>query len=422
MITSLGFHTFTIFIILSWNEINELMNDFKEYRKIDKHLKQPSPRGNLNKYTTLDGTVREAYYWYKVEYDDTVDMGVYWNLRFFNCYNFFIAEATINPRNLLGENEYLSASNESYFDRTVEAYDKLAMKISPHLREFKCYKMNRVDHCLNLDTEELGYPCSKDQLMLLLKQGNIPENFEEPYNPISHRRGYRNSFYLEPKSKTGKEKWLTINCYSKYHQLLNKPKSPDYSCLERSKNLIRYEVQCKSNKVRDLRKIAKATLSHNRPTVQFGESNFTYPICEIEITRELLSDYISKYVLFKEFHRTIMGGDYYSLRNARKKIDSLEICSSRKSLMTWAVELVNDCRGIYNAKQQLEKEKKQAEESGDEDAVQKAMLDSSRFYYALKYLVDNDINPVTIPNWWNIPYMPGLWKTHQTFLKLHNLK
>ena len=420
MFTALGLHTYTMFIIVSWYEIVGLLNDFKAYRKIDKHLKQPYPKDEKIRFTKSDGSVKEVYSWYKVEYDEDVDRGVRWELRFFNNYNFFIVEVTINPRNLLGENDYLSISDESYFDKTVETYNTLAAKISPHLRCFELYRIKRVDPCLNIDTEELRYPCSKDQLMILLKQGNIPNGFAEPYNNDSHRRGYKNSFYLVPKSKSGKKRWLRINCYSKYHELLEN--SPDNPCLEYSKNIIRFEPQCKQNKVRELRKFTETKLSCNRPTIQIDGLNFTSPISESEITRELLSDKTMKSIIYKEFHRTILGGDYYSLRHARKKIDSLNICSSRKSLMTWAVELVNRYHGIYKAKQQLQKEMKKAEESEDKDVIQKAMLDSSRFYYALGYLVDNDINPVTIPNGWNIPYMPGLFKAYEAFSKPYNLE
>ena len=413
--TMFGVEKFTFFISLPWRETNGLLNDFRAYRKIDKHLKEPQPMGERKTFQMIDGTPYQVHTLHRIAYDDSVVRGVRWTLKRNDCNNDSIIEATINPRKLLGENHTSPASDGSYFDRIVEAYNSLAVKISPLLRDFKCYKTKGVVPCISFDLEELGYPCSVEQMMYLITQGDIPGGYEDRY---SHTEGCKNRFYLEPKTKSGKEGRLTISCYSKYQQLSKE--SSDHHRLETSKNLINFEVECKYSKVySDLRKLAETKILYNKSSEYVIMSN---PISEFEITRELLSDHMSKYVLLNEFNRTIMGGDFHTLENAVEIIDSIKTCSSRRALMTWALELVKDCHGVYNAKQRFENEREEAIKSGDKEAAQRALLDSSRLYRALGHLKNNDISPVTIPIEWNISYMPGLLKAYQAFTNPHNLK
>lgn len=92
--------------------------------------------------------------------------------------------------------------------------------------------------------------------MNLIKRSDIPQHYEEwmVYDYDAHRKKRRpKSFYLYSKS-------VNINCYSKYLQLLNRsqenvekryaPISPEI--IDASRNIIRFEVQCKYHKTYSL--------------------------------------------------------------------------------------------------------------------------------------------------------------------------
>ena len=91
-------------------------------------------------------------------------------------------------------------------------------------------------------------PCSPQQMMALIKRGDIPRHFTERkiYDDKSHwKKADKNSFYLESHS-------VIINFYWKYAK--QKKKHPNYANREESYSVIRFEVQCKYPKLYALAK------------------------------------------------------------------------------------------------------------------------------------------------------------------------
>jgi len=96
------------------------------------------------------------------------------------------------------------------------------------------------------------------------------------------------------------------------------------------------------------------------------------------------------------FSKTIMLGDYYSLKKARKIIESKGFCPSKEKRLLDALELIATHKGIYKAREHFG------------DVWTKASFDRS-----LKELVALDINPVTIPRNWGYDYLPNLLKVYR---------
>lgn len=98
---------------------------------------------------------------------------------------------------------------------TEKIFNDEAAKISPLLKKLGLCSLSRVDPCLNIDLRELDFPCSAEQMMRLIKQGNIPKHYKErelKYDDKQHRKIMdKTSFYLESKSSV-------INYYLKYPQ------------------------------------------------------------------------------------------------------------------------------------------------------------------------------------------------------------
>jgi hypothetical protein len=229
--------------------------------------------------------------------------------------------------------------------------------------------VNEVHYCINADVKEMGYPCEAWQLMELHKRGDVPGHFKkgQEYSETGRRKiDYVNGFSLECAS-------YNVNCYLKHPQLLKK--DPNNPSLDDSKNVIRFECQYKYLKVYNIRNAIE-------------DAN--------KCTELILSDKMAEESVTKYFSKTIMLGDYYSLKKARKIIISKRFCPSKEKRLLDTLELVSTHKGIHMAREHFG------------DIFTKVSFDRS-----LKELVAMDINPVTIPCEWGFDYLPNLLKVYR---------
>ena len=159
------------------------------------------------------------------------------------------------------------SSEEDNLETVEKIYNGEAAKISPLLSSFGSCSLNRVDPCLNIDIKELGITYTAEQMMILIKRGNIPKHYKErkeEYDKKQHRWVTdKNSLYLESKS-------ATINYYWKYPK--QNEKHPNFAFRELSKNVIRPEVQYKYLKLyplfKNLRHKSKFYISYENLSME----------------------------------------------------------------------------------------------------------------------------------------------------------
>ena len=396
VLTSLGYHTFDIFLRLTFEEA---MGLFKAFQKYEDVRIRPIGKDEKKAYALPKG--------YIVEYISK-NKGITWYVRFNDKLSAIMerypkndeeptpysVRAKINPKILIGIRDYLTAANSNYLEDVESQFNIEAARISPILRKFEHYSMNRTDYCLNADLVELKIGCSSKQMMVLIKRGNIPKHFTEwtEYNDKSHRKeANKDAFYLHNDS-------LTINCYLKHEQLLSVfPNCPD---LENSRNLIRFEVQCKYPKIYSLAKNNRynsklyKSMSDDElfNEIQYGQI-ITNPIDVI------LSDAVAFDIVRKYFRRVIGYGDYYSLDVAKKRILSVNCHHKVQDRLIETLILVNRCRSIAKAKATLHGENLEI------------------FKRSLKHLGGIGINPVTIPREWGIPHIPNLFDAYERIIE-----
>ena len=379
--TSLGYHTFSMLTCVeSHYELKEILNAFKNYSK-ETGLIKIHGFGKKAKYKKYDGTELESYTNYNIFYYDEQKYGVSWTLKFCNYssnYRFtYILETRINPKILIGENDYITASSEKDFAQLRVCYNNLVKSISTEIPLFSEYAICRIDYCINADVKEMGYDCTAEELMELLKRGDVPYPLKksQQYCHTSRRlKDYVNSFKLECNS-------YNINCYYKHYQLLNE--YPDNPSLEVSKHVIRFEIQCGYSKIYNLKE-----------AFRYAEN----------CTELILSDKMSDETITKYFSKVIMLGDYYSLKEARKIIISEGFYTSKQERLLNTLELISTHKGIYKAREHL----------GD-------TLTKIAFEHSLKKLVGLDINPITIPRNWGYDYLPNLLKSYRDLKNFKNL-
>ena len=260
--SSLGFHTITLSLpLFDNNEAHQLITDFCTYRE---------KTGNIEIYRINEKNQPVIYYHSdylplktNIKFKDK-DRGIRWCIReskgVFNFFDYMV-EATINPKILSGVIDYLTAATYNDIDLAAANFNEISKKISPLLHSFSDYRITRIDYCVNISLDEFFLECDPMQIMNLIKRSDIPHHYEEwmKYDNISHRMKSRpESFYLKSNS-------VTINYYSKYLQLLNKSQENvkkgyppiNQEILDASRNIYRFEVQCKYHKIYSMSQKAK---------------------------------------------------------------------------------------------------------------------------------------------------------------------
>ena len=370
--SSLGFHTMTLYMSLSMHNAQQLIMDFNTYRKNTGLIEmyRINERNKIVKYYPKEYLMPlETNIYFKDR-----DRGIKWCIRSPECpsnSSIYIIEVTINPKILAGIADYLTAANYYDMNITIINFNDNSKKISSLLGTFNDYRIKRVDYCINIRLGDFIPTYNPELIINLIKRSDIPPHYKEwmEYDNIAHRMKSRpESFYLCSKS-------VNINCYSKYLQLLNRsqenvkkgfmPIPPEI--INASRSIIRFEVQCKYHKAYSLNK--KAEESGNNCVNKYKD--ILTPLRCVEI--------ISSY-----YEKVIGKGDWYSLPEAVRIVQSKNFNSQREIRLTSALKYVSQCRSIAKAK---------ASYQGNELLA---------FKQTLKELADLNINPVTIPREWKI--------------------
>lgn len=383
--TSMGYHTFAFFQKIDYEEYCILENDFIGYmRKTDKMKKSP--------VESKDGVQIGWQYTYK----NNEDKGIRWLLLSRKAKNNYVTRGVlvvINPESLI-ESNYIKAAKEDDLKKVEEIYNREAENISKVLLKFGACSLNRADPCLNIDLKELKIPCTPEQMIKLIKRGNIPRHYEERkecYDEKQRRMvADKNSFYLKSKSSV-------INFYWKYAK--QGEKHPNHSKRESSRNVIRLEVQCKYLRLytlsKDIRQESKYYSSYegfsaDEAYMRMYEGNHqsVIPIDAV------LSEKIYEDIIRKNVYKVLRKGDYFTLDIARDIVESHHFKNSKEDRMIDALELINTSKGIAKARLNL----------------QKSEFDG--FNRALKELDCILVNPVTIPRRWGIKHIPNLLRAY----------
>lgn len=383
--TSMGYHTFAFFQKMDYEEYCILENDFIGYMRKTGKLKRSPVK-------TKEGVQIGWQYTYKVN----EDKGIRWLLLSRQAKNNYVIRGVlvvINPESLI-ENNYIRAAEEDDLKKVEEIYNREVENISKVFLKFGACSLNRVDPCVNIDLKELGIPCTPEQMIKLIKRGNIPRHYEERkecYDKKQRRMvADKNSFYLENKSSV-------INFYRKYAK--QGENHPNYSKRESSRNVIRLEVQCKYLRLYTLSKDIRQESKYYSTNEDFSADEAYMRMYEgnhqsVIPIDAVLSEKIYEDIIRKNIYKVLRKGDYFTLDLARDIVESHHFKSSREDRMIDTLELINTSNGIAKARLNL----------------QKSELDG--FNRALKELDCILVNPVTIPRRWGIKHIPNLLRAY----------
>jgi len=390
--SSLGFHTISLSMPLGKDNIQKLIKDFRKY-SIDtgriKIFPVDAKQMGVEYQHQTDGTgeIKPIYQKnLKIVYCEEIGKGIEWLLRYNSWNNDFrpyIVDVKINPKILSGITDYTTAATYRDMGAAIANFNCESKKISSILGTFGSYKINRVDYCANLCISEVAPDCTPEQIMTLIRRSNIPRFYKEwtEYDSIAHRKKSRpESFYL-------KNPCANINCYVKAAEFQKRSEERKrmgltpipQTTIDKSQGVIRFEVQYKYQKIYNMCKKAE----------QFGHyyyNKYQYLLSD-EVCRETINHY------WKE---TIGWGNWYSLQHAVAAIKSNHFNSQKENRLVDALEWVNQCRNVPNAKERY-------------------LRDLESFNRSLKDLPSLGINPVTIPKQWGIQ---RIWNPLEAYYSL----
>lgn len=345
-------------------ESQQLISDFKRYSKETGALQMYPERGYL-----------------KIEFLSRAE-GISWMIRpnvWLESAKLFVdmVDVTLNPKILGGIHDYITAATYDDLDAAIANFNRISASISPLLSCFEHYTLTRIDYCVNFALNELTPGCTHEQVINLIRRADVPHHYEEWKNrdPTSIQRDTSlGSFYLMNSS-------VHINCYSKYMKYedqsrrnVERGRPPILEeTMEAARDIIRFEVQCKSRKVYVLsREVIKSK----------GDPPNKY---EHLLTHDVCIDMISSY-----YKKIIGRGDWYTLQEAIRKIQLQHFNSQKKERLIKALKRVSDYHSVAKAKA--------AYHGSDLDAFKRTLNDLSSLR----------INPVTIPREWGIKHIPNL--------------
>ena len=401
MISSMGFHTFSIFHRLTYDEALTLYKAFDSYSDINispldkKHKKHEGfPKRYIAKYRGKDKGIT----WY-VRFSDELSNLIYTtsnpnNPNYWKEPKPYSVRAKINPKVFTGDVDYLRAANATYLRDVERLFNIEASKISPILGRFEDYFMNRIDYCFNANTLELHMGCTGKQLMYLVEMGDIPRSFQEDmwHDKEKSRKwkAYDNNFRLHNKS-------VTVNYYNKHEQLLDKfPGCPN---IKESMNMVRFEIQWMYSKVYSISKPLRDEMKIKLTLEEFFEKFYSDTLdLAVNPARKMMSDEFAENATRKYMNKVIRKGDYFTLDGARWMVQSHNFRRDKEDRLLHTLDLVKESRGIAKAKVRLERTNLNG------SGVQSDELKD--FKRSLKDLDAIFVNPVTIPRRWGIRHIP----------------
>lgn len=400
----MGYHTFIISLNLTKEDAAQLFKDFKKYRdRTQKICIIKCPKYKVDPFGRH----------YEVKYPDQ-KKGISWRIRFSNSgfmvdgqYISCSIKAIINPKIFAGEKSYIIAANVGYLDKIEEMFNEEAKRISPLLREFGSYSLNRLDYCINIAVPEirtLPVDCGKklpERIMQLIRYGDIPNKFS---------MGYDDPYQFYLKSGT-----VVVNCYWKYPELEKDFDKCDD--LEKSRDIIRFEVQYKYPKIfQSIEKIKKNFVKyrlytiHNLDMQTACDSDDSIEVRDMKYRQSMemisncppiclpkkmyminmMSDEMCMNAIKNYYNKTIKPGDYYSYHYAERIILDQVSTGEKIYRLIDALKLIREKGGIANAKASM---------CGN---------DLEKFRESLRDLRNLGINPVLIPDEWGIDHIRNL--------------
>lgn len=262
-------------------------------------------------------------------------------------------EILLNPKKLISDN-HIKITKDKDIIPIANKFDEIIKEIDVELPNFYYWTLKRIDYATYIKTQYV-----KEYIQLFQRGDKPSKYFNELYDKEQKRRMQKKgSFYLYSKS-------VGINFYNKEQERKDNKKIYNISDneIQNAKNTLRFEIQCNKSKTDYMKYKYKFQLK------------YLFYYFDLDISKNTILYYYKK---------CIKQGDYYTLDKAKKLIDTNgDLTIRAKNTLKDTLDLINKCRSISEARGEFKGTKE-------------------TFNNHLKELDILGINPVTIPERWNI--------------------
>lgn len=273
-------------------------------------------------------------------------------------------ELLINPAKILNKNNPIAIFKEEDINNLIEKLDNI-LSYNFRFNNTSCinWQVKRIDYTRNINLNTIDLYNKNDidlaELYIDLFRRADTSNLKVPYNLRSKRRTQtKGSFRLSNKS-------ITINFYNKFDERKNKKKFDE---MEDAKNILRLEIQCNQPKINNIK----------------NKNKWDY-----NILLNYLDPQIAHETLYKYYKKIIGEGDYYKLTDAIKIINNSKFRTDKKENLVEILKLINKKRSVTRAREEFK--------------------NNIKFNQYLKDIRGLNINVVTIPERWNVRFLPNPW-------------
>lgn len=278
----------------------------------------------------------------------------------------------VNPAKLLfGYNAFETVpADEKTLSELIQRFDEaLTEAIGDRslygLPELPEWMVRRIDYAIDIHTPYV------EQYVLLFDKGDRAKYYKDT------PKGYTGSCYWECKS-------ATVNVYDKHLERTRKKADP--SLIARAKDILRFEIQCNSPKIKSLRQ----------------KGNF-----ESSILRNFFNPEIAQEILLNYYKRSFKVGDYYTFGKAEKQMEQQGLKPRKLKALSNILKAIAQTRSISEARKQLANGGIVIKNTRSKVPI---AYSTTQFGRNLKALAKLNINPVTIPrDGWGIDHLEGIY-------------
>lgn len=256
----------------------------------------------------------------------------------------------LNPSKLINKGDEYTIK-KSDLEEIKATFESVKNKIHIGLPSLDNWEVNRIDYAINIKTRHVK------EYIKVFQKGDKPKGFKELYcKKAKRRKQLEGSFYLFNKS-------VAINFYDKEDQQLKANFNRDGVS-----DLLRLEVQCNKTKINNIK--------YKRGFRTSYVKNF--------LQADLSKEYINTY-----YDKTIGSGDYYKLSKAIQMVEDSNYTRIIKKRLVEVLRAISKHRSIWKAREE-------------------SKYSRSYFNKYLNMIRALNINPVTIPNKWELGFLKNI--------------
>ena len=296
---------------------------------------------------------------------------------------------TMDPAHVLtGANDPLALFDPGQYRQLVGAFDQLITEIlGSHLPSLDEWTTRAVDYATDLPANDLDNSVTVLQYMDLFRQGLAPERMIEKIQLTDHYAIYNGS--------------VMLRCYPLQNEL-RVHGCKDSESLAQAETLVRMEVRCQRRK---LAVIAK----------RYGYRH--------RLTSFFLGKRLDLVILRAYAKKVFVGDDYYSVRQAVRRLDDCKTLHSRSRSgcrdMLQAIERIG---GLTKARAKWNHPKDNTIAVRIKDKRTNVWMRDYQLRRRLEQLHQAGINPVPIPVGWKIGHINNPFGSFLQQLELWQVK